>query len=68
MKTIVLAILLLGVTAYASCPMMVKCSMDGQSMSQEECYMNGLHRSCKYSHDYYGPKGKEHHYVIVECN
>jgi hypothetical protein len=50
------------------CPNSVKCDLDGQYMSQEETYWNGLHESAKYGHDYYGPNGKVHHYVIVSCD
>ncbi|MGB6835720.1 MAG: hypothetical protein WA660_01450 [Candidatus Acidiferrales bacterium] len=71
MKKILLgiaALLMLVVPAVANCPVMVKCSIDGEYMSQEETYWNAGHESIKYSHDYYGANGKEHHYVIVSCD
>ena len=49
------------------CPVVVTCSLDGQGMTVEATYVKGTHLSKKYGHDYYGPSGKEHHYVIVEC-
>lgn len=55
-------------TVYAYCPSMVKCKLDGEYMSQDTCYYNAGHKSCKYSHDYDGPNGTEHHYVIISCD
>ena len=68
MKGLALIVLLGASTLRADCPMTVKCSIDGQMMNNEECYYNGLHKSCKFSHDYYGPNGKEHHYRVVTCD
>jgi hypothetical protein len=51
-----------------ACSVMIKCDLDGEYMSQEETYYNGMHKSVKYGHDYYGSEGKIHHYVIVSCN
>lgn len=50
------------------CPSSVKCNLDGSYMFQEETYYNGLHKSVKYGHDYNGPDGTVHHYVIVSCD
>ena len=61
------ALLLTGM-AKADCPFMVKCSIDGEYMMVEETYYNGIHKSQKFSHDYNGPNGKEHHYVVVACD
>ena len=63
-----LVFVLFAVPLRASCPMGVKCSLDGEYMTEEETYYNGLHESKKYGHDYYGPNGKVHHYVIVKCD
>lgn len=49
------------------CPVVVTCLLDGQGMMVEETYLNGIHISKKYGHDYYGPNGKVHHYVILSC-
>jgi hypothetical protein len=46
----------------------VHCELDGQYMQQEECYFNGIHKSCKFGHTYYGANGPVHHYVMVSCN
>ncbi|MGP8271806.1 MAG: hypothetical protein ACLQLH_17215 [Terracidiphilus sp.] len=51
-----------------NCPFSETCSIDGQMMMQEATYYNGIHKSVKYGHDYYGANGKEHHYVVVECD
>jgi hypothetical protein len=51
-----------------NCPLTVTCAIDGQMMMQEATYYNGGHKSIKYGHDYYGPNGKEHHYVIIACD
>jgi hypothetical protein len=51
-----------------NCPLTVTCSIDGQMMMQEAAYYNGSHKSIKYGHDYYGPNGKEHHFVITACD
>lgn len=67
MKTLALIVFIGVAAARADCPVVVKCSIDGEGMMQEQCYINGSHKSCKFSHDYYGPNGKEHHYVIVVC-
>jgi len=61
-------LLLLAVPLRASCPVTLKCDLDGQYMSEEETYVNGMHVSKKYGHDYYGPNGTVHHYVIVKCD
>lgn len=61
------AMMLLCVPVYADCPLTVRCKIDGEAMGVEETYSNGLHVSKKYGHDYDGPNGKEHHYVIVQC-
>ena len=53
--------------ALASACFNVRCDLDGQYMSQEECYWNGLHKSCKFGHTYYGASGPTHHYVMVSC-
>ncbi len=68
MKKLALIVFLTVATARADCPFTVKCSIDGQDMTREQCYYNGLHKSCKFSHDYYGANGKEHHYVVVACD
>jgi hypothetical protein len=52
----------------SGCPASVKCDLDGMSMIEEETYYNGIHKSVKYGHDYYGANGKVHHYVIVGCD
>jgi hypothetical protein len=68
-KAILIAVFFLSFTfVRADCPISVKCSIDGQMMLQEETYYNGGHKSVKYSHDYYGPNGKEHHYIVVSCD
>jgi hypothetical protein len=69
-KFVLIALGILGLTgiALADGCSFVKCPTDGQMMMQEECYWNNLHRSCKFGHDYYGPSGKEHHYVMVACD
>jgi len=51
----------------ADCPLTVRCKIDGAAMGEEETYVNGAHISKKFGHDYYGPNGKEHHYVIIQC-
>jgi hypothetical protein len=56
-----------GHPAPQGCPVMAKCDIDGQYMSVEETYINGMHISKKYGHTYQGTNGPEHHFVIVQC-
>jgi hypothetical protein len=69
MKILPFALLFLAATVRAdsNCPVSVTCNIDGAIMLQEATYYNGPHKSVKYGHDYYGPNGKEHHFVIIDC-
>jgi hypothetical protein len=63
------ALLFVPVSIYASCPVSVKCAVDGESMFQEGCdYNTGTHHQvCKYGHDHYEDGSKVHHYIYVDC-
>lgn len=67
-RLLAIAVLFLAVAARADCPFSVKCNLDGEMMLQEECYYNGLHKTCRFAHDHWGPNGKEHHVVNVPCD
>jgi hypothetical protein len=55
-------------TAVADCAFSVSCSLDGEMMMQEQCYYNGLHKTCKFSHKPWHDGKQEYHYVLVACD
>lgn len=69
MKRLALVLGLLLVPAvHATCPISAKCEIDGATMLEETCYYNNSQKYCRFGHDYSGPNGKEHHYVIKKCD
>jgi hypothetical protein len=62
-----LVLMFITLAAKADCPLTVSCNIDGEAMSEEETYVNGMHISKKFGHTHYGPHGTEHHYQIVQC-
>ena len=71
MKKVIIALAVLFASSYhalAYCPVSVTCSLDGQYESNEGCYWNGTHQTCKFGHTHYGANGPEHHYQMVDCN